>query len=128
MSSAALASYQTWQAKEQSTDIATTLPKFKGEDKVYYVAKVTYPGAKVYYDSPLTLSDAKIRLTLGYDVYAKTSTDAEKLCIAVGGGFTGPTRDSNPQNAMHYHPLSYVGRGHVFFGYDANLNFVKAFE
>jgi|GEM_PF-2657213 len=87
------------------------------------MAESTYPGAIVYMTQPLTEGNAKLRLQMGGDVYAKSSDDAIYLCNLVGG-VTGPTNDGNPRNAMHYHPVNYVNRSHVFFGSDPNLKFM----
>ena len=101
------------------------IPKMSHPNQArYYMAKVTHPGADVYLNQPLSLETAKMRLNMGGDIWARTELEAQMLCIAVSGGYTGPTNDNKPLNAMHYHPISYVGRGHVFFGPDKNLKFI----
>ncbi|MDW8803210.1 hypothetical protein P8V03_18950, partial [Clostridium sp. A1-XYC3] len=113
-------------SKSKVKDIATT--NTKNQNPTYLRAKATHPGANVYVDQPLNLQSAKMILDIGGDVYAHSAVDAEILSKSVGGGFTGPTNDGNPLNAMHYHPISYAARGHVFYGDDPNLNFVTLFK
>jgi hypothetical protein len=72
----------------------------------------------------MSADTAKMILDIGGSVYAKTSIEAEHLCIIAGGGFSGLTNDGNPLNAMHYHTIMYADRGHVFYENDPNLKFV----
>jgi len=120
-----ISSSQT-KAKTKTKTVAST--NTNSQNSKYLRAKVTHPGADVYVDQPLNLQSARMILEIGGDVYANNAADAQALCIAVGGGFTGPTNDGNPLSAMHYHPLSYAARGHVFFGKDPNLKFVTIFK
>lgn len=77
-------------------------------------------------NQPLSFEDAKLRLNFGGDIWAKKHSSAKKLCKAVGGRYTGPTNDKNPLSALHYHPIKYILRGHVFVGEkDNNLTFIK---
>lgn len=65
-------------------------------------------------------------MNFGGDIWTKEHSSAIKLCIAVGGGYTGPTDDDNPLSALHYHPIRYILRGHVFVGEnDNNLSFIN---
>ena len=122
-------SFRKTKSESKSKVTIKAQPKTEDRQKAkYYSAKVTHPGAEVYIDQPLSLELAKTKLALGADIWAVDSESAKVLCTATGGGYTGPTRDGNPLNAMHYHPISYIGRGHVFFGNDPNLNFIRIFD
>ncbi|WP_242854279.1 RHS repeat-associated core domain-containing protein [Oxobacter pfennigii] len=115
-------------AKTESRATTKTKVDIKTKNKeepvrIYFVAEATYPGAIVHKKQPLNKNIAKLRLEFGGDIYATTSDDAIYLCNMLGGAI-GPTNDGNPKNAMHYHPLIYLDRAHVFFGTDPNLKFI----
>jgi hypothetical protein len=106
--------------------IADAIRKNKNNnERIYFRANCTYPGAEVNMSYYYTEDQAATLLELGYDFYAVNSSDAIYLCKKVSGGYTGPTNDGNSKNAYHYHPLSYVGRAHVFYGNDRNLKFIQ---
>ena len=113
-------------AREKSIARTSTSSRQQSQSRYYY-AEATHPGAKIYKDQPLNIQIAKSRLSLGYDVYAESKFAAEELCIVTGGGFTGPTNDNNPLNAMHYHTLDILIED-MCFGSDPNLKFVTIFD
>lgn len=104
--------------------IVDALKKNNPGEPIYFRATCTNPGAEVSMSSYYTLSSARTLLSMGYDFYASNPADAITLCEAVGG-VVGPSNDGNPKNAVHYHPVVYISRAHVFFGSDPNLKFIK---
>ena len=84
---------------------------------------ITYPWAKVYLSQPLSMQNAAMRIEVGGDIWCKSTEYVIKLKLILGN-LVGPTNDGNPRNAMHYHAIKYVERGHIFFEVDQNLMFV----
>ncbi len=102
--------------------------KKEGRYGWYYLAECTYPGAKVYLNTEMTITEAQVLIENGKNVWTPEGKHAAYLIMSVScEGFDDGTKEKkvlSGENAYHYHFVDKKLNGvrnnaHVFFGYQA---------